>query len=92
MRNPANSVKWRMMLGMVPARKRGNLNWGKPGPFPPALPTEFEMEVRRLTKRMYIRSAKLRNWCERNRNRMYVPEWLLAAWGIAVDVKFGDHT
>jgi len=24
----------------------------------------------------------LRNWCERNKNRCYIPEWLLEEWGI----------
>ncbi len=27
----------------------------------------------------------LRNWCERNKNRCYIPEWLLEEWGIAVE-------
>ena len=80
-----------IIFGMAPARKRGNANWGKVGPFPPALPTEFEIEVKRLqlTKQMYVRSSELRRWCERNRNRIYVPEWLLNAWGIQVDIKLG---
>ena len=26
--------------------------------------------------------AELKRWCEHNRNRVYVPEWLLEAWGI----------
>jgi hypothetical protein len=33
----------------------------------------------------YTSSAELRNWCERNRNRFYIPEWLLDAWDIRVD-------
>ena len=45
------------------------------------------MQVRQLqlTPETYTSSAVLRNWCERNRNRFYIPEWLLDAWGIAVD-------
>jgi hypothetical protein len=76
---------------MAPARKRGNPNWGRPILFPPVLPTEFELQVRRLrlTKPMYVRSAELRRWCEQNRNRVYVPEWLLEAWGIVVDIRYG---
>jgi hypothetical protein len=41
---------------------------------------------------MYAASRGLRLWwCERNRNRVYVPEWLLEEWGIAVDGIF-DRT
>ena len=72
-------------------RKRGNPNWGRP--FSPllALPTEFEMQLRQLqlTAGMYTSSAELRIWCERNRNRCYIPEWLLKEWGITVDLNFG---
>ena len=80
----------RHLVLSAPARKRGNPNWGQLIPFPPALPTEFETEVRRLrlTKEMYVRSAALRDWCERNRNRIYIPEWLLETWGIIVDTKY----
>ena len=68
-------------------RKRGNPNWGKPMPLGPALPTAFEMQVRRLrlTPHVYASSHELRRWCERNRNRCYIPEWLLDAWDIPVD-------
>lgn len=68
-------------------RKRGNPNWGRPIPPVPALPTEFELQARylHLTARMYSTSFELRAWCERNRNRCYVPEWLLEEWGITVD-------
>ena len=68
-------------------RKRGNPNWGRPMLPGPALATAFEIEVRQLhlMPETYTSSAVLRNWCERNRNRFYIPEWLLDAWGIAVD-------
>ena len=48
--------------------------------------TEFEMQVRqlRLTVETYAFSAELRTWCERNRNRFYIPEWLLDEWGFRV--------
>ena len=71
-------------------RKRGNPNWGRPIPPAPALATEFELRVRqlRLTARMYSSSFELRAWCEQNRNRCYVPEWLLKEWGITVDAAF----
>ena len=76
----------------VPAviRKRGNPNWGRPIPRAPALATEFELRASQLqlTARMYASSAELRAWCEQNRNRLYVPEWLLEEWGITVDLTF----
>jgi hypothetical protein len=70
-------------------RGRGNPNWGKPSSIP-SVPTEFELQVRRLglTKRGYITSAALKVWCQRNRNRLYVPEWLLEAWEMPVDITF----
>jgi hypothetical protein len=75
-------------------RKRGNPLWGsgRPVRLGPALPTEFEMQVRqlRLTPDAYVLSAELRNWCERNRNRFYIPEWLLDVWNIPVDPFFNS--
>ena len=71
-------------------RRRGNPNWGKPPQPPAALLTEFEMQVQRLqlTQADYIASAVLRRWCEHNRNRLYIPEWLLKEWGIEVEAIF----
>ena len=68
-------------------RKRGNPNWGMPPQPIPAIATEFELQARQLglTKQTYTASAQLRTWCERNKNRCYIPEWLLAEWGITVD-------
>jgi hypothetical protein len=65
-------------------RGRGNPNWGKPPARLPVLLTEFEVEVERLglTKAQYVASTPLRRWCERNRNRCYIPEWLLEEWGM----------
>ena len=76
-----------MAILVALTRKRGNANWGKPIPFAPALPTEFELQVTQLQLRagMYTSSAELRAWCEQNRNRCYVPEWLLDEWDITVD-------
>jgi len=53
----------------------------------PALPTEFELRARhlQLTPEMYTSSPELRIWCEQNRNRIYIPEWLLQEWDITVD-------
>ena len=74
-------------------RKRGNPNWGQSMPLGrPALATQFEIEVRhlRLTPDTYFRSATLHSWCEENRNRYYIPEWLLEAWGMSVDANLTD--
>ena len=70
----------------VQYRRRGNPNWGQPQPIP-ALPTQFELQVKRLglRRQMYVYSEELRAWCEANRNRCYIPEWLLEAWDIEVD-------
>ena len=69
--------------------KRGNPNWLKPWPaqLGPPVATEFEMRVRQLnlTSQTLVTSTELRTWCERNRNRCYIPEWLLKTWGIPVD-------
>jgi hypothetical protein len=75
---------------LVTTPKRGNPNWGRPMPPAPALATEFEMQVRQLqlTPETYVFSEQLRGWCERNRNRFYIPEWLLNAWDIRVDPYF----
>ena len=68
-------------------RKRRNPNWGRPIATVPARATEFELQVRRLrlTKEKYVSSAALRAWCYQNRNRYYIPEWLLAEWCMFVD-------
>lgn len=66
-------------------RKRGNPNWGQRAR--PVLVTEFEIVVRqlRLSAETYAFSRELRNWCKQNRNRVYIPEWLLKEWDIEVD-------
>ena len=69
---------------------RGNPNWGKFQRAVPTLRTEFEKQVAclGLAKSEYMSSAELKIWCERNRNRVYVPEWLLAEWGMTVEAIF----
>jgi hypothetical protein len=54
------------------------------------LPTEFEVQVHRLglTRAEYTASRELKRWCERNRNRVYIPEWLLEEWKIEVEAIF----
>jgi hypothetical protein len=71
-------------------RRRGNPNWGRPIPVPAAFATEFELQARRLhlAPGAYASSRELRLWCEQNKNRVYVPEWLLGEWGMPVDSDF----
>jgi hypothetical protein len=75
--------------GCLPAmtRKRGNPNWGHPILLGPALPTKFELQVKQLelTAEMYTSSVPLRAWCMQNKDRVYIPEWLLKELCIAVD-------
>jgi len=68
----------------------GNPNWGHPIALAPALATAFELRVSQLhlTPAMYSSSKELRAWCWQNRNRCYIPEWLLAEWRIDVDPTF----
>jgi hypothetical protein len=72
--------------------KRGNRNWGKPLEPIPALLTEFELKVAslRLRRSDYVASAELKRWCDRNRNRVYVPEWLMKEWGMHVEMNFSE--
>jgi hypothetical protein len=51
------------------------------------LPTAFELQVRKLglNQRACVRSRALRLWCKRNKDRCYIPEWLLAKWRITVE-------
>jgi hypothetical protein len=68
-------------------RKRGNPHWGHPMPPLPVLATEFELETRKLhlNQDEYVFSFELRRWCWQNRNRFYIPEWLLQEWHIPID-------
>lgn len=71
--------------------KVGNLNWLKQIlPIPTRL-TKFDVEVARLklTRLGYVRSKQLKSWCDRNRNSVYVPEWLLKEWDMKVETDFG---
>jgi hypothetical protein len=68
-------------------RRRGNPNWGKPRDPVPAVPTAFEEQVEKLglDEQSCATSEKLKQWCERNKDRCYIPESLLKLWGIPVD-------
>jgi hypothetical protein len=77
-------------LGWRPKRESPNLRL--PVQSKPPSATEFEMQIAKLglTKEGCIASRELRNWCERNKNRCYVPEWLLKAWAIAVEPNLSE--
>jgi len=82
----------RERVGRMP-RKRGNPNWCTAGPvMVPHIVTEFEIQVRQLRLEVtdYAASAQLREWCVRNKDRRYVPEWLLDAWDMTVDVHYNN--
>jgi hypothetical protein len=73
------------------SRRKANAGWtGYVGykQVPPAEPTEFDKQVRRLHLKPegYAHSLPLRNWVYHNYNRYYVPEKLLESLGIFVDV------
>jgi hypothetical protein len=49
--------------------------------------TAFEMRAfeLKLTAPAYVESRELRRWCKENRNKYYIPEWLLKEWDISVN-------
>ena len=51
------------------------------------LPTAFEEQVQKLglNAQTCETSEALKQWCERNKDRCYIPEWLLKRWGMSVD-------
>lgn len=71
------------------ARNSRNSNWSSGGPVTsrPAGNTGFEKELRRLglNERTCAASRELKAWCERNKDRCYIPEWLLKEWGMSAD-------
>jgi hypothetical protein len=77
-------------LNLPTKRRRGNPNWFSLKPVHVVL-TEFESEVARLglEKSDYVASVALRRWCRDNRNRVYVPEWLLGEWDMRVETNYG---
>ena len=78
-------------MSEVMAKRRGNPNWGKPATMEAAAPTitEFEQVVHTFNLRPeeYVRSTRLREWANRNKNSKYIPEPLLEAWGLEVESK-----
>jgi hypothetical protein len=71
------------------ARRRGNPNWGKFEPSGQVIPTitEFEKATHEFSLQpdQYIKSTRLREWAQRNKNSKFIPEPLLEAWGFEVE-------
>jgi hypothetical protein len=71
------------------AGKRGNPNWGsgRPTQMLPRLATAFEEQIQKLglNEQDCVTSEELMHWCERSKERCYIPEWLLKQWRISVD-------
>jgi hypothetical protein len=71
-------------------KKAGNPDWNKPQRTEAVIPTDTEFE--RVTREFqlqpdqYIRSIRLREWANRNKNSKFIPEPLLSAWGFEIDV------
>jgi hypothetical protein len=61
--------------------------------YQPAMPTAFEQQLRALglDERTCLTSEALRLWCKRNKDWCYIPEWLLARWGMSVDGDFSTE-
>lgn len=68
-------------------RRHGHWASGWPAAVLPEKATAFETRALelKLTAPAYVRSRELRQWCKENRNKSYVPEWLLKAWGMSVN-------
>jgi hypothetical protein len=60
---------------------------GRPPENRTAGPTGFEGQVQKLglNEQTCEASHELKQWCERNKDRCYIPEWLLKRWAIFVD-------
>jgi hypothetical protein len=73
---------------MNKSRTKGNQNWGKASGDIPNTPTSFDEMVRRLklSEQEYRSSIPLKEWARKNKNSKYVPQDLLEAWGIEVNV------
>jgi len=58
-------------------------------PIPLASPGHFERHTTYLglTPEQWTSSKQLRKWCELNKDRHYIPEWLLDHWELKVDPK-----
>jgi len=69
-------------------RNKGNPNWGKATGGIPNMPTSFEAMVRqlKLSEEDYRSSIPLKEWAQKHKDSKYVPQDLLEAWGIVVNL------
>ena len=69
-------------------RNQRNSNWGQPYGDTPITTTSFEEMVRRLklSEKEYQSSIPLRQWAQKHKDSKYVPQDLLEAWGIEVNL------
>ena len=81
---------WRSVKMSLPMTQHPNPNWASGGAARerPRAATEFEKRMRELhlSPDNCAASKELRRWCEDNKNRCYIPEWLLKTWGIPIDL------
>jgi hypothetical protein len=85
---PCRLSKARIILPSRKTRERTQTwGWGVPMMYRSILATAFEQQVRKLglTETTCATSTQLREWCERNGNQFYIPEWLLKRWGMHVN-------
>lgn len=77
----------------VKKKRAGNPNWGRPldslAPMPVEL-TAFEKKVVSLDIKpsTYPQSKELKAWAKLNHKTRYIPESLLKAWGLDVEVDY----
>ena len=55
----------------------------------PVKPSRFEKAAKGIPEELWENSVKLRRFAEKYRNKYYVPQRLLDAWGMQVDVRLG---
>ena len=69
-------------------RNQRDSNWGKPYGDTPVTTTSFEEMVGRLklSEKEYQSSIPLRQWAQKHKDSKYVPQDLLEAWGIEVEL------
>jgi hypothetical protein len=69
-------------------RNQRDSNWGQAYGDAPITTTSFEEMVRRLelSEKEYRSSIPLRQWAQKHKDSKYVPQDLLEAWGIVVNL------
>jgi hypothetical protein len=77
-----------MFMEVHKLRNKGNQNWGKPSGGIPNTPTSFEEMARglKLSEVDYRSSIPLKEWAKKHKDSKYVPQDLLEAWGIVVNL------